>query len=78
MFGGINPNNSKVSMGGSTRHENDLWFRKFLNKGINLINISPQKADAPDGANWLSIIPGTDTAFMLGLAFELELSLIHI
>jgi len=72
MFGGINPNNSKVSMGGSTRHENDLWFKKFLNKGINLINISPQKADAPDGANWLSIIPGTDTAFMLGLAFELE------
>ena len=27
MFGGINPNNSKVSMGGSTRLENDLWFR---------------------------------------------------
>ena len=72
MFGGINPNNSKVSMGGSTRHENDSWFKKFTNKKINLINISPQKSDAPSGSSWLPIIPGTDTAFMLGLAYELE------
>ena len=72
MFGGINPNNSKVSMGGSTRHENDDWFRKFRDKKINLINISPQKIDAPMGSNWLPIIPGTDTAFMLALAYELE------
>ena len=76
MFGGINPNNSKVSMGGSTRHENDAWFKKFLDKNINLINISPQKADAPRGSSWLPIVPGTDTAFMLGIAYEL--SLIHI
>ena len=72
MFGGINPNNSKVSMGGSTRHENDAWFKKFLDKNINLINISPQKADAPRGSSWLPIVPGTDTAFMLGIAYELE------
>ena len=72
MFGGINPNNSKVSMGGSTRHENDAWFKKFNDKNINLINISPQKADAPNGSSWLPIVPGTDTAFMLGIAYELE------
>ena len=72
MFGGINPNNSKVSMGGSTRHENDAWFKKFNDKNINLINISPQKADAPNGSIWLPIVPGTDTAFMLGIAYELE------
>ena len=72
MFGGINPNNSKVSMGGSTRHVNDGWFSRFVNKKINLINISPQKADSPSGADWLPIKPGTDTAFMLGIAFELE------
>ena len=72
MFGGINPNNSKVSMGGSTRHENDAWFKKFNDKNINLINISPQKVDAPSGSSWLPIIPGTDTAFMLGIAYELE------
>ena len=72
MFGGINPNNSKVSMGGSTRHENDAWFKKFIDKNINLINISPQKADAPSGSSWLPIVPGTDTAFMLGIAYELE------
>jgi len=72
MFGGINPNNSKVSMGGSTRHENDAWFKKFNDKNINLINISPQKVDAPSGSSWLPIIPGSDTAFMLGIAYELE------
>ena len=72
MFGGINPNNSKVSMGGSTRHENDAWFKKFNDKNINLINISPQKVDAPSGSSWLPIVPGTDTAFMLGIAYELE------
>ena len=72
MFGGINPNNSKVSMGGSTRHENDAWFKKFNEKNINLINISPQKVDAPSGSSWLPIIPGSDTAFMLGIAYELE------
>ena len=72
MFGGINPNNSKVSMGGSTRHENDAWFKKFNDKNINLINISPQKVDAPSGSSWLPIVPGTDTALMLGIAYELE------
>ena len=72
MFGGINPNNSKVSMGGSTQHINNDWFKEFVKKEMNLINISPQKADAPDGSEWVSIIPGTDTAFMLGIAFELE------
>ena len=72
MFGGINPNNSKVSMGGSTRHENDAWFKKFNDKNINLMNISPQKVDAPSGSSWLPIVPGTDTAFMLGIAYELE------
>ena len=73
MFGGINPNNSKVSMGGVTQHVNDDWFAKFVSKKINLINISPQKSDSPNGADWIPIIPGTDTAFMLGIAFELEI-----
>ena len=32
MFGGINPNNSKVSMGGSTRHEMICGLENFLIK----------------------------------------------
>ncbi|MGB5327613.1 MAG: molybdopterin-dependent oxidoreductase [Gammaproteobacteria bacterium] len=72
MFGGINPKNSQVSMGGVTHHETDGWFREFDKRGILRINISPQITDTPPGAEWLAVIPGTDTAMMLGIAHALE------
>ncbi len=74
MFGGINPKNSQVSMGGVTRHETDSWFDTFEKRGLRRINISPQSTDTPAGADWLPIIPGTDTAMMLALAYELEVN----
>jgi biotin/methionine sulfoxide reductase len=72
MFGGINPKNSQVSMGGVTHHETDGWFREFERNGMRRINISPQITDSPQGAEWIAVIPGTDTALMLGLAHVLE------
>ena len=72
MFGGINPKNSQVSMGGVTHHETDGWFREFEKSGIRRINVSPQVTDTPRGAEWLAVIPGTDTALMLGIAHALE------
>ncbi|MEM9029658.1 MAG: molybdopterin-dependent oxidoreductase [Pseudomonadota bacterium] len=72
MFGGINPKNSQVSMGGVTRHETANWLQQFADNGMELINVSPQRSDAPGEAEWLSIIPGSDTAFMLALAHVLE------
>jgi len=72
MFGGINPKNSQVSMGGVTRHETSTWLRQFADQGMRLINISPQSTDAYEGSQWLPIVPGTDTALMLGLAHTLE------
>ena len=72
MFGGINPKNSQVSMGGVTHHETNPWFEKFQKQGIRRVNVSPQKTDTPDGAEWLAIRPGTDTAMMLGLAWVLD------
>lgn len=72
MFGGINPKNSQVSMGGVTHHETNSWFRTFEKRGIRRINISPQRTDTPDGAEWMAIRPGTDTAMMLGLAFVID------
>ena len=73
MFGGINPKNSQVSMGGVTRHETSNWFKTFEGSGMRLLNISPQASDAPQPSEWLPIIPGTDTALMLGLAHTLAL-----
>lgn len=72
MFGGINPKNSQVSMGGVTEHETAGWFEKFRAKGMRLVNIGPQRTDAPEGCEWLPIRPGSDTALMLALAFVLE------
>lgn len=72
MFGGINPKNSQVSMGGVTHHETAGWFEVFQNHGIRRVNISPQEGDTPIGAEWLAIKPGSDTAMMLAIAYVLD------
>ncbi|NKX45481.1 molybdopterin-dependent oxidoreductase [Roseicyclus persicicus] len=72
MFGGINPKNSQVSMGGITEHATAGWFDRFAEKGMVRINIGPQRGDAPEGCEWLPCRPGSDTALMLALAYTLE------
>lgn len=72
MFGGINPKNSQVSMGGVTEHETAGWFPRFRAKGMHCVNIGPQRVDAPEGCDWLRVKPGSDTALMLALAWVLE------
>ncbi len=72
MFGGVNPKNSQVSMGGITEHETGSWFEKFAAQGKRCINIGPQSTDAPEGCEWMPTKPASDTALMLALAFYLE------
>lgn len=73
MFGGINPKNSQVSMGGITEHETQGWFDRFSAKpGMRCINIGPQRTDAPVGCEWMPLRPASDTALMLALAWVLE------
>jgi biotin/methionine sulfoxide reductase len=72
MFGGINPKNAQVSMGGVTEHETAGWFDRFADKGMRCINIGPQRSDAPEGVEWLPVRPASDTALMLALAYSLE------
>lgn len=72
MFGGINPKNAQVSMGGVTRHETTNWLKSFSDNGMELVNVSPQRTDAPPEASWLAIVPGSDTALMLALGYVLE------
>ncbi|OWU85924.1 biotin transporter BioY [Oceanicola sp. 22II-s10i] len=72
MFGGINPKNSQVSMGGMTEHGTAGWMQRILDKGTRCVNIGPQRTDAVDGCEWLPLTPGSDTAMMLALAFVLE------
>jgi len=72
MFGGINPKNAQVSMGGVTEHEAADWFARFAARGMHCINIAPQRTDAPAGCDWLPVRPASDTALMLALAHVLE------
>ncbi|MGB8622099.1 MAG: molybdopterin-dependent oxidoreductase [Paracoccaceae bacterium] len=72
MFGGINPKNSQVSMGGITEHETGGWFDRFAQKGMRRINIAPQLTDAPAGCEWLPLRPASDTALMLAMAHVIE------
>lgn len=72
MFGGINKKNSQVSMGGVTRHETGQWLNRLADENVQLVNVSPQRTDTTRRAQWLAIIPGTDTAMMLALAWVLE------
>lgn len=72
MFGGINPKNSQVSMGGITEHGTAGWFEKFAEKGMRCINIGPQRADAPASCEWIAVRPSSDTALMLALAHVIE------
>lgn len=72
MFGGINPKNAQVSMGGVTEHTTATWFERYGTSGKRMISISPQQDDSPAQAEWWPIEPGTDTALMLALAYVLE------
>lgn len=72
MFGGVNPRNSQVSMGGITEHETATRFQQFAAKGMRCINISPKRDDAPENSEWLPVKPASDTALMLALAYVIE------
>ncbi|MBU2999637.1 molybdopterin-dependent oxidoreductase [Roseovarius nubinhibens] len=72
MFGGINPKNSQVNMGGVTRHQTRGWCEGFIAQGMKLVLVAPQRGDGPEGSDWMPVVPGTDTALMLALAHVLE------
>ena len=74
MFGSLPLKNSQVTSGGVGFHTTKNFLKKCKNRNVKFFNISPTnfEADKLVNAEWLKIRPGTDTAFMLGLAFLLE------
>ena len=73
MFRGMPLKNSQVSAGGVGKHTTEKELRKCVNAGTKFINISPNASDAAKflNAKQISIIPNTDTALMLSLAYIL-------
>jgi biotin/methionine sulfoxide reductase len=72
-FGGMNPKNAWVSPGGVTRHTLVPALAAAAERGLEFELFSPLRSDLPPGlrTTWRAIVPGTDVAAMLGLAFVL-------
>src|SRR4051812_44042354 len=72
-FGGMNVKNAWVSPGGVTRHTLVPSLAEAGRRGLEFQLFSPLRSDLTDGVNatWHPVVPGTDTAVMLGLAHVL-------
>lgn len=71
-LGGISNRTAQITSSGTSTHEVGTWLECLAKKGVRIANVSPQKPDmeAPE-AEWVSIRPGTDTAFLMALSYEI-------
>jgi len=72
-FGGIPLRNTQVESGGFLRHQVPAGVKAAAEAGCRLIVVSPTREDIPEfpDAEYIRLRPGTDTAFMLGMAHVL-------
>jgi biotin/methionine sulfoxide reductase len=72
-FGGMALKNSMVSGGGVSQHVERGAMARAAKRGCNFVLVSPLRADLPveAKAEWLSCIPGSDTALMMGIVHTL-------
>ncbi|WP_338889164.1 molybdopterin-dependent oxidoreductase [Rhodococcus sovatensis] len=74
-FGGVASKNGAVNPGGITSHVQNGWLRKMASNGCRFVLVGPLRDDLLDEieADWLTPLPGSDLALMIGLAGELVL-----
>lgn len=79
LFGGANPKNTQVSKGGCASHSTGPWIDELARAGVEVINISPIRADGPEPVcpEWIPIRPNTDTAMLLALTHTLVSEGLH-
>src|SRR4051794_40714800 len=72
-FGGMALKNSMVAGGGTSKHVERGAMARAAARGCKFVHVSPLRADLPEEARseWISNIPGTDTALMLALVHTL-------
>lgn len=70
---GLRLTNAQCDPGGVGRHTVESWLGAALDRGMRLIVVSPDQADAPQhpNAEHMAIRPNTDTALLLACAYEL-------
>lgn len=69
-FGGLALKNSQINPGGLARHQTQDLQRRCREAGVRFVSVSPIRSDAAGflDAEWVPIVPNTDTAAMLGIA----------
>ena len=72
-FGGMALKNSMVAGGSISKHVERGAMERARARGCEFVLVGPLRADLPDeaGAEWMSLIPGTDTALMMALVHTL-------
>ncbi|WP_298255810.1 molybdopterin guanine dinucleotide-containing S/N-oxide reductase [Bradyrhizobium sp.] len=72
-FGGMALKNSMVAGGSISKHVERGAMRRAAERGCHFVLVSPLRVDLPDEAKaeWLSCIPGSDTALMMGIVHTL-------
>ncbi len=72
-FGGLSAKNWRVTSGGAGTHHMPDHIRNAHRCGTKFIVISPLANDIPHGSNaeWIAPLPGSDTAIILGLCYEM-------
>jgi biotin/methionine sulfoxide reductase len=78
-FGGMALKNSMVAGGGTSKHVERGAMARASARGCQFVHVSPLRADLPEEARseWISNIPGTDTALMLALVHTLVVEGLH-
>jgi len=79
LFGGVNPKNTQVARGGCVAHARLPYLRQVAEAGVEVVNVSPCRDDAPDflAPQWVPVRPNTDAALMLGLCHTLIAEDLH-
>ena len=71
-FGGISSRTAQITSAGTSRHEVHPWIEALHHKGCRVITIGPERGEAL--GEWWPIRPGTDTALLLALSYEIVAS----
>lgn len=77
--GGISGRTAQIASGGTWAHDMEGWLEKAARNGMQTVSLSPLKSDIHniDNAEWQPIRPGTDTAYLLALCYELISQSLH-
>ena len=72
-FGGMPLKNGQIEFGGTARHVQKDFMTAAKSSGVNFVSVSPIRDDSESflDSEWLSIVPNTDVALMLALAYAI-------